>query len=798
MPPELLLAELPDHARARTGDLPFDALYALAQLEATQDSVDRISDGAYGGSVPIRIDAFQTGELWKYVWTRDLSYSADLGMAQFDPQRAVDSLLFKTSTLKPGVVGGDREQIIQDTGSGGSYPVSSDRVVWALGAKQALNFLSGEKRDAFLHRAFPILCETIEQDRGLVFDERSGLYRGEESFLDWREQTYPGWTKADVLPIAMSKSLSVNALDYNLLQTAAEFALECGRTELADKYQTWAAALKDRINQQFYDPQAGLYSSYLLSDGIYDTRVDRYDLLGECLTVLLGIADHDRAASVLTHYPTGPFGPPVVWPEERSVPIYHNQAVWPFVTAYWTRAARQVHDAAAVDAGVQSLEDGASRNLSNIENFDLLTGISNGTDGPRTGPVVDSRRQLWSVAGYLSMVQNVIFGEEVSTNGIRFDPCITMKMREQFPDDLIELRNLSYRDTRHKIRVHLPHPCDASAGICDIDHVELNGAARKDGFLRRADLKADNTWDIYLKPPSVNDNNSVRQLDAADERSLFAPSAPLWAAEHALEQANGHMVLTYVQNGTPADVMFRIYRDGQLYAGSIAGSPWKDPQPAEQDSVVHAYAVAAVDARTGTVSHLTPNRYVESTNPAVRVSANELTSRGGSLVNVNHFENWGAPADELSSKPLQVNQGGRYAVRVLFSNGSGPVDTGICCGVKRAEIDRADTGRIVTGGYIVMPQSGDWTRWDQSSPLLAELRSDQKYVIRVFEDGHCRNMSYLAGNERYTGGSGGGPQTCNFVNVAGIDLQWLGPAEVQEGAPPSPLPRMQRVAVGNP
>jgi hypothetical protein len=31
----------------------------------------------------------------------------------------------------------------------------------------------------------------------VVFDSGTGLYHGETSFLDWREQSYPGWMATD-------------------------------------------------------------------------------------------------------------------------------------------------------------------------------------------------------------------------------------------------------------------------------------------------------------------------------------------------------------------------------------------------------------------------------------------------------------------------------------------------------------------------------------------------------------------------------------------------------------------------
>src|SRR6185295_6288779 len=122
----------------RTKNTMFDALYALALDEAREDSVSSISDGAFNGGSAIPCDCFQTGRKWTYVWTRDTAYSVFLGLAAIDPTRARKSLEFKLSELRAG---GGRE-IVQDTGSGGSHPISTDRVVWAMGAEKVMEWLS--------------------------------------------------------------------------------------------------------------------------------------------------------------------------------------------------------------------------------------------------------------------------------------------------------------------------------------------------------------------------------------------------------------------------------------------------------------------------------------------------------------------------------------------------------------------------------------------------------------------------------------------------------------------------------
>jgi hypothetical protein len=47
-----------------------------------------------------------------------------------------------------------------------------------------------------------------------------------------------------------------------------------------------------------------------------------------------------------------------------------------------------------------------------MENYELVTQATHVDEGKLSGPVVDSKRQLWSVAGYLDMVTEGVFGLE--------------------------------------------------------------------------------------------------------------------------------------------------------------------------------------------------------------------------------------------------------------------------------------------------------------------------------------------------------------------------------------------------
>ena len=113
----------------RGGNLHWKKHKDLSQYPQFQSDY-LISDALYNLSVEemtnlIEADGtWRTGELWGGVWTRDISYSMTLSMAYMRPDISKNSLMRK---VRDG-------RIIQDTGTGGSYPVSTDRIVWSIAA----------------------------------------------------------------------------------------------------------------------------------------------------------------------------------------------------------------------------------------------------------------------------------------------------------------------------------------------------------------------------------------------------------------------------------------------------------------------------------------------------------------------------------------------------------------------------------------------------------------------------------------------------------------------------------------
>ena len=418
----------PQRMRTETASPMFDGLFALAQAELEQDKVDAITDWSFNDQKPFPCVCFETGEKWHYVWTRDLSYAADLALARLDPERTKTSLRFKLSEVRNP----KRPQglyVAQDTGSGGSWPISTDRVVWFLAARHLLD------DPKFADETWRALTDTLAQDRQYVFDATIGLYRGETSFLDWREQNYPAWTAKDTTYIAESFALSTNVLHYEALRLAERMARERNDARAKD-YGQQADALRTAIDKRFWRESRGLYMSYI-GPAPEPMDVESYDLLGTSLAILAGVPSRERATQALANYPVVEFGSPVIWPQQPATPIYHNRAMWPFVSAYALRAARKTADAARIEHEIRSLMRGTAHAGSNMENYELATQAVHVDDGALSGPVVNSPRQLWSVAGYLDMVMRGVFGLEEAG---RIAPLLPTTLAQALFGDRREIR----------------------------------------------------------------------------------------------------------------------------------------------------------------------------------------------------------------------------------------------------------------------------------------------------------------------------------------------------------------------
>ena len=730
-PQSIAYTEQADLPRVRSGNLAFDALFALAATEMRQNSVQSIRDGSYNGGQPIACECFETGEKWHYVWTRDLSYAAHLGLAALDPQRTRNSLQFKLSGYrqdKPALAAGsdDGLQVVQDTGSGGSWPVSTDRVSWAFGAEQTIQSLPPAERAAFSTTALHALRNTIENDRLVAYDAGTGLYNGEQSFLDWREQSYAAWIPTDLASMATSKSLSTNVAHYKALTLAAELAQQAGDTATALRYTRWAVALKIAINARLWLKDAGMYSS--LTAGHFDgAPMHKFDWLGQSLAIVTGVADAEQARSILASYPHGPLGAPVIWPQQPGVPVYHNRALWPFVTGYGLRAAAMHHNVPVADAAYASLLQGAALNLSNMENMEWQS-------GDPSAPAINSRRQLWSVGAYLGMVVGQVFGLRADAERLHVSPFITSRLRREWftGSDTIALTGLTMHGKRLQVKIKLP-PVVALEGYYMPVAGAVNGKPHS-GPIPWAELGAEeNTIELELGP-----------LVPGRQQITFAgPAAASTAPPEPQVRRTAPAALHIAPApGTAEGTVYDVYRDGRPIATGLPAGDWSAP------AANACYSVQAVTPATRLRSHHTAPLCDDAT---VQLPPGETD--------------------------VHVAKDGRYHVQTQYRNHAHRINLGITNAVQWLRL-RDKQGAVAAEGIVQMPHTDPAHGAAWSTPLTAQLKQGSYQLdLRPFY-----NMSSLQSNASYAdAGGASGPRNNAELHGARLLPAGEGPPPIRHG-----------------
>ncbi len=760
-PARTSVSERPGDPRLRSGNPMFDALFGLAVREVAQSETQSIRDGAFnrGGGIPC--DCFVTGEKWGYVWTRDTAYATDLGLGWIAPDRAWNSLAFKLSPLRYGSpAGAGGTEIVQDTGTGGSWPISTDRVTWALGADAAFDGMPlGDVRRDRLGRAYEGLRNTLERDRADIFDTRDGLYRGEQSFLDWREQSYPLWTRAYVTAIADGKALSTNVTHYASLRAAAVWAREVGDARAALRYDGWAETLKGSIRKHFYDASRVQLASLRLGAAYPLTLADRQDLLGLSLAVVEGIFDAEEARALLSRYPVTEAGSPVVWPQSAEVPVYHNRAIWPFVSAYAARAGAAARHAPFTALQIESVVRAAALHLSNMENLEFTTGLAEYFDGPFTGPVINSRRQLWSVAGFLSIVRDTLMGVRVEGDAVVFRPFVPASFARRYVSSSgrLAIESLPLRGKRVDVSLVLPgeRSDSESSAYDEVVDILVDGTSRGRGALALSSLDDGARVEVILGRARAAGGNlrEIRtanpfQPTAREREEQMSPYTPYLSAT----SEPGGLVRLRLDTRGARDTRWELYRNGRLLRGALDGAEYVDSDGAAMPGR-RCYVAVLRHARTGL-----PSQPTGETCVYVGRGISQGERGFGVVEQVDRLENFNYAPERSAA----------FLLTLEYSNSFGLVSTGITAATRRVRITR-DDGVDVASGVVAMPHLARWDTRAFSSGLVVKLEAGRSYRV-LLEDSF--NMSYLSHYVLFDG-AGGREGPLNQANIHNVVLSPL-------------------------
>jgi len=640
-----------------TSEIPMmDALYNLA-LEEMENAIEPDS-------------TFRTGKEWAGVWTRDISYSIILSMATLQPKVAEYSLLRK---VKNG-------RVIQDTGSGGSWPVSSDRMIWAVAAWEVYK-TTGDGE--WLAKAYEIIRNSVEDDLKNVYDAKTGLVRGESSFLDWRDQTYPKWMQpADIYS---SENLGTNAVHYQVNRVLSQMAVLLKDQLAAEKYAALAEQIKTGINTHLWISEKGYYGQYLYGRQ-FSVLSPRSEALGEALTVLFDIADPERQKSVVARTPVTNYGIPCIYPQIPDIPPYHNDAVWPFVQSYWSLAAAKTGNAEALLQSLSAIYRPAALFLTNKENF-----VS--SNGDFAGTQVNSSNMLWSLSGNLSMIYKVIFGIETHENSLVFKPFVPEVLQ-----GARSLKNFKYRNAVLDISL--------SGFGNQIRSITMDGKELPSASIP-ADLEGSHEVVIILA------NNALPKGELALLKDAFSPAAPVVKVQGQLmswekvEGANYTIILNGKEIAKIAVPNYTATKSGE-------------------------YQVIAYDAKGATSFAsepvlIYPEQKITRIDLSLVTAPSDLPYQGYSgkgFIEISKTKN------KQVVMMINAPETGAYALDFRYSNGNGPTNTDNKCAIRTLSIDGS------FAGTFVFPQRGkeEWSDWGFSNTIRLELSKGSHELSLSLED----------------------------------------------------------------
>ncbi|HEX5829959.1 MAG TPA: hypothetical protein VFY16_03185, partial [Gemmatimonadaceae bacterium] len=484
-----------------------DALYRLSLEELLE--LRREDDGA-----------LTAGAKWPGIWTRDLAWGALLAFTPIAPDEVRQSLLAKVDSTG---------RIIQDTGTGGSWPVSTDRVAWTVAAWE-LYAVTGD-RD-WLRTAYDIARRSAEADLLSALDPVTGLFRGESSFLDWREQSHPRWM--DAKDIYGSQALGTNALHHAAYAALARMAteLEGPGSPAAARFDSIATMVRRGMNTHLWQADRGWYGQFRYGRNFLATS-PRAEGLGEALSVIYGVADSARRETLARRMPVVPFGVPSFWPYIADVPPYHNAGIWPQVVGFWAWAAAEVRNEAAVVHALASIYRAAGFFLTNKENMVAATGHFEGTE-------LNSDRLIGSVGANLATVHRVLFGMRFHADRLEFEPFVPRAYRGERT-----LRGVRYRGATLTVMVR--------------GHGDAVASAMLDGRpVARAEIPATLTGAHTLEI-TMNGATRPSAITIVEHRSAPAtPRVSLRGGRLAWAAVEGAARYVVHRNGAPLDTTTRL------------------------------------------------------------------------------------------------------------------------------------------------------------------------------------------------------------------------------------------------
>lgn len=636
----------------------------------------------------IRTDStFLTGALWPDTWTRDAVYSIYFTYSWIMPE--ISKLTLMKQTLN------NPREALQDTGSGGSWPISTDRVVWAMGAWEYY-LSSGDK--TWLEYCYEGLSNTARKDMHVAFNKEIGLFRGETCSMDWRTHTYPNWfSNVNIFESYSSGTNSLHMFMYRFLsETGRILNKPADEVALWDKYHV---TLKKSLNTRFWSEKDKCYSVYLYPEFMGYRPTQRVGSMSNGLAAILGASSEGQVKQIVENFPLYPYGAAVLYPTIPDDFSYHNKSVWPVWETPYMYAAKKVKNLAAVEHIMKSLIRQGAMFLTHKENMTYDTGYDRNT-------ALNSDRQLWSVATYIGTIYRMIFGMDMTEEGLTFNPVIP----EMFEGPFM-LENFTYRNASLTIKVE-------GYGT-EIETLKLNGEVRQLPFTFSKDISGKNEIVIKMKNNTTTKQHKINIVQPGPGK-CWSPVEPV------LSMTSGKLTWK-------AEPGLKYYLYGAGVDKEIT-SPYY-----MKNETAGFYSIYSVDSK-GFESDLS-NPVIHSSE--IQVIEAEDSKHKGTLSKVHPGYSGKGFVVDLAARPADiefkftVKTDGDYAINLIGANGHGP--DGIWCAIRSVFVDDKDAGTFI------FETTGNWNKWQNSNYIILKgLKVGEHKVQLRFnpeKKGYDDNMS---------------------------------------------------------
>ncbi len=644
-------------------------------------------------------EVFYTGTEWQKVWTRDTAMACMYSLSWIFPEISYNCQREKIKTADGISV------FEEDTGSGGSYPVSTDKIITMLSVWET--YLTDGNKDHLSY--FYDICEnTINQDMNVCFDKEAQLFRGETSGTDWRDQTYPDWTSETVNNglnnIAESKSTSVNVYYVKVFEIMSKAAKILGKSEETQNY--WAKLsqeLEERVSQRLWNGNLGLYSAWEYPQYMGSVQAEKADVLGNGYALWYGVGTEEQLGQIAENYPLVNYGAPTVYPQKmgslaNAQKYYHNRGIWPGWQVALMIGANYSGNEAVAEEIFNSNVRGAAASLTNKEVINY-----------ETGEGICSDQQLWSIAGTLSGYYRVLFGMNYTEEGITFDPAVP-----DWIEGPVSLTNLKYKNAVLNITVN---------GNGDkIQDLKVNGESVNGDYTLSAN--ATGTYNIEITMEESGEEDIVNK---GDENLVICPSLP------KLEYNSGVLYWT-----PQSDLTYKLW-DGKKYTDVTGLRNYK-----VNTNVYGCYCLMAV-TEDGVSSELSKPIVVSPVSVTVEAESGDISSKY-IKTDVKGYNGSGYVQDNVNDSAnieIEVNvpQDGTYLMSALYNN-IGDATSGTSCAIRSVYVDGEDQGAL----YFPEVYSGH--NYQLSTHLNLQLTRGN-HTVKVFYDTanfYDRNMDITQNN----------------------------------------------------